>query len=109
LSVASQRRRENEDTSILLLVETNLTLSKAIQNLIIKQDEIIQILHLLIDNIFVVWWTAVSANDWYSNGNDCAPLLADLFLHAYETDFFKSFSRIKIENESRPLIPTSTI
>ena len=33
---------------------------------------------------------------------NCAPLLDDLFLHAYEADFLqellKNFSRIKIEN-----------
>ena len=35
-SVASHRRTENKDISIFLLIQTNLTLSKAIQNLIIS-------------------------------------------------------------------------
>ena len=61
---------ENQGFSILLLVEINLTLSKAIQNLKIninrtrsfKKD-------FLIDNIFVLFGgTNVSTNDWYSNG-----------------------------------------
>jgi hypothetical protein len=42
-------------------------------------------------------------------GTNCAPLLAYLFLHAYEADFFNVFSRIKIENYPRHLIPASAI
>jgi hypothetical protein len=55
----SKRNRE-QGISILLLVETRLTLSKAIQNRIIntlyKQDNIIQMLDFLfIGNIFVLF------------------------------------------------------
>jgi hypothetical protein len=42
-------------------------------------------------------------------GTKCAPLLADLFLHAYDADFLQGLSRIKIENKTRPLIPSSVI
>jgi hypothetical protein len=42
-------------------------------------------------------------------GMKCAPLLADLFLPAYDADFLQGLSRIKIENKTRPLIPSSVI
>jgi hypothetical protein len=42
-------------------------------------------------------------------GTNCAPLLTDLFLHAYDADFLQGLSRIKIDNKTRPLIPSSVI
>jgi hypothetical protein len=48
-----KEKREIKVISILLLVETNIALSKA--NNKYKQDEIIQMLDFLIDNIFVLF------------------------------------------------------
>jgi hypothetical protein len=42
-------------------------------------------------------------------GTICAPLFTDMFLHAYDADFLQGLSRIKIENLTRPLIPSSLI
>ena len=50
-----------------------------------------------------VGWTGVSTYDWYSNGYElCAPLLADLFLHAYEVYFFQRL----LKNKNRKLAHT---
>jgi hypothetical protein len=43
-----------------------------------------------------VGWTGVSTNDWYSNGYElCAPLLTNLFLHAYEVCFLQGLLKNK--------------
>ena len=36
-----------------------------------------------------VWWTCFSRDSRYSYEYNCAPLLADLFLYSYETDFIQ--------------------
>jgi hypothetical protein len=46
--------------------------------------------------------TSLSTNDWYYNGYDCALLLANLLLHAYEADFLPSL----LKNEDRELSQT---
>ena len=61
-SFVSPRRTDNKTNSILLLVETNLTLSKAIQNLIIN----INVRFFYQQHICPVCWTGVSTNDWLS-------------------------------------------
>ena len=68
--IASQRRMEVKGISILLLVETNLTLSKAIQYLIINIDRERSFKCFFYrQHISPVWWTASDAtSDWYSNG-----------------------------------------
>ena len=65
----------------------------------------------LIDNIFVpVWSTGVSINDWFPMGTNCAPLLADLFLHAYEADFLQGFLKNKDRKFAKAfIIPASAI
>jgi hypothetical protein len=74
----------------LLLVETSLTLSKAIQNLIINIEKIIHILDVLIDNMSVLFSGEVLQQMVsIPMGTNCAPLLANLFLHAYEADFLQ--------------------
>jgi hypothetical protein len=83
------------------LVETNITLSKAIRNLTnkYKQYEIIQMLDFLIDNIFVLFGGKVLQHPiGVPMGTDCA----DLFLHAYKADFLQGF----LKNEDRKLAPT---
>ena len=53
-----------------------------------KQNEIIQVLHFLVDNIFVLFGGRVSQQMiGIPMGSKCAPLLVDLFLHTNETDF----------------------
>ena len=64
-----------------------------------KQDEIIQMLDFLIDNIFVLFGGRVLQQTiGIPMDANCAPLLSDLFLHAYDADFLQGLSRIKIEN-----------
>jgi len=56
-------------------------------------------LDFLIDNIFVLFGGLVFQQTiGVPMGTNCAPLLADLFLHAYDADFLQGLSRIKIEN-----------
>jgi hypothetical protein len=53
-----------------------------------KEDEIIHRLDLLIDNMFVVFAGHVFQQTiGIPMGTNCAPLLADYFLHAYDADF----------------------
>jgi hypothetical protein len=53
-----------------------------------KEDEIIHRLDLLIDNMFVVFVGHVFQQTIdIPMGTNCAPLLADYFLHAYHADF----------------------
>ena len=73
-------------------------MSKAIQNLIIKykQDEIIQMLEILIDNIFVLLGgRRFQQTIGIQMGTNGAPLLADLYLHTYETGFLQGLLKHK--------------
>ena len=76
---------ENKSISILLLA--NLTvISHSKSNNEYNQDEIIEMLDFLIDNIF--GGRVFQQTIGIPMGTNCAPLLADLFLHAYEAAFF---------------------
>ena len=56
-------------------------------------------LDFLIDNIFVLFGGRVFQQSiGIPMGTICAPLFADLFLHAYDAGFLQGLSRIKIEN-----------
>ena len=92
-SFVSPRRTDNKTNSILLLVETHLTLSKAIQNLIIN----INVRFFYRQHICPVWWTRVSTNDWYmySNGYELCSVTRR-FVSTYL--WCRLPSRIKIEN-----------
>ena len=69
----------------MLLVEISLTLSIAIQNLIININ-MINIRFFFINNTFVqLVFFGIPM------GTNCVPLLSDLFLHAYDADFRPSF------------------
>ena len=60
------------------------------------------------ENIFVLYGGQVFQQSiGIPIGTHCSPLLADLFMQL--TSSFKCFSRIKIENHPRPLIPTSAL
>ena len=52
------------------------------------EEDIIQMLELLVDNIFVVFAGKVF-QEILGNpiGTNCAPLLADIFLSSYEAEF----------------------
>ena len=55
-----------------------------------KLEDIIQMLDFLIDNIFDLFGGRVFQQTIdIPIGTNCAPLLVDLFLHAYEADFFQ--------------------
>ena len=57
------------------------------------------LLKFLIDNIFILFGGQVFHQTiGIQMGTICAPLFADLFLHAYDADFLQGLSRIKIEN-----------
>jgi hypothetical protein len=58
------------------------------------EDDIIQLLDFLIDNIFVEFGGHVFQQTiGIPMGTNCAPLLADLFLYTYETDFIQDLLR----------------
>jgi hypothetical protein len=42
-------------------------------------------------------------------GTNCAPLLADLFLHSYEADFLQGILKNKDRKLAKTLIPASAI
>ena len=53
-----------------------------------SETDIINMLELLIDNIFVIFGGRVFQQTvGIPTGTNCAPLLADLFLYSYEADF----------------------
>jgi hypothetical protein len=53
-----------------------------------KQDEIIQMFEFLIDNKFFLFGGRMFQQTIdIPMGTNCAPLLADLFMHDYEADF----------------------
>jgi len=75
-------------------VEISLILSKS--NDKYKQDEIIQMLHYLIDNMLVVFGEQIfQATIGIPMDTNCASLLADLYLHAYEADFHQELFKNK--------------
>ena len=56
-----------------------------------SEDDIIKMLELLVDNIFVVFAGKVFQQTvGIPMGTNCAPLLADIFLYSYEADFIQS-------------------
>ena len=85
-SVASHRRTENKGIIILLLIKVSLTYkshSKSYNKY--QQDEIIQILDMLIANIFYQFGRLVfEQSTAIPIGKYSALQLGDLFLHAYD-------------------------
>jgi len=51
-----------------------------------SETDIVNMLELLIDNIFVIFGGRVFQQT-VGMGTNCAPLLADLFLYSYEAEF----------------------
>jgi hypothetical protein len=55
-----------------------------------SETDIINMLEFLIDNIFVIFGGRVFQQTvGIPMGTNCVPLLADLFLYSYETDFIQ--------------------
>jgi hypothetical protein len=82
-------------TALLLLIRISLALSKAIENPIININRAMSFKCYIFDrqHICPVWWTSISTDDGSDYSRACnpngAPLLAGLFLHAYETNFLQ--------------------
>ena len=56
-----------------------------------SEDDIIKMLEFLVDNLFVVFAGKVFQQIvGIPMGTNCAPLLADIFLHSYEAEFIQS-------------------
>ena len=63
-------------------------------NKIYSANQICIMVGFLIDNIFCkVWRTPFSSGHWNSNGYQLCPLLVDLFLYSYESDFLDNMIR----------------
>ena len=43
--------------------------------------------------VLVVWRASFPSGNWNSSGTNCAPLLANLFLHSYENEFLDNMIR----------------
>ena len=55
------------------------------------EDDIINMLEFLVDNIFVVFGgTVFQQKVSIPMGTNCAPLIADIFLHSYEAELIQS-------------------
>ena len=68
-----------------------------------SEDDIIKMLEFLVDNIFVDFAGKVFQQTvGIPMGTNCAPLLADIFLHSYQADFIQSLlSTVKKQLASR--------
>ena len=65
----------------------------------------ISMLEFLIDNIFVSFGgTLFQQVVGIPMGTNCAPLLADLFLYSYESEFLQKLVKDKKIHEAEPLI-----
>ena len=70
-------------------------------------EEIIKMLHFLIDNIFIKFAGMVFRQTvGIPMGTNCAPLLADLFLYSYEAEFIQSLNKAGRKNVAKRFINT---
>jgi hypothetical protein len=76
-----------------------------------SETDILNMVEFLIDNIFVLFGGLVFQQTvGIHMGTNCAPLLADLFLYSYETDFIKGLQKKKPKRSyPDPLISLSAI
>jgi len=51
------------------------------------EDDIVNMINFLIDNIFIFGGRIFQQTVGIPMGTNCAPLLADLFLHSYKAEF----------------------
>ena len=85
----------NVDTNTLCEEGTDLILLKTTDSTKrFSETGIINMLECLIDNIFVIFVGGVFQQTvGIPMGTNCAPLLCDLFLYSYESDFIQGFLR----------------
>jgi len=58
------------------------------------EDEIVNMINFLIDNIFIEFGGRIFQQIvGIPMGTNCAPLLTELFLHSYETEFVQELLR----------------
>jgi len=59
------------------------------------EDDIVNMINFLIDNIFIEFGGRIFEQTvCIPMGTNCAPLLADLFLHSYEAEFVQELSTV---------------
>ena len=67
-----------------------------------SEEQVISMLEFLIDNIFVSFGgTLFQQVVGIPMGTNCAPLLADLFLYSYESEFLQKLVKDKKIHEAR--------
>jgi hypothetical protein len=75
----------------------------------ILEEQVISMLEFLIDNIFVSFGgTLFQQVVGIPMGTNCAPLLADLFLYSYESEFLQKLVKDKKIHEVPFIINFST-
>ena len=110
LALLLKEERRTKCIRILLLEETNLTLSTTTKNLIININRTSSFKCFFFDNIFVQFEALASQQTiGIPIGANCGSLLADLLLQEVRWTSFKGFSRVKIENYQKPFILVSAI
>ena len=78
-------------------------MTPSLQKCFVRLHEIIQMFYFLIDNIFVLFGGRVFQQTFgISMGTNCAFVLTDLFLHAYEADILQGV----LKNKDRKLAQT---
>ena len=70
-----------------------------------SEEQVISMLEFLIDNIFVLFGeTLFQQVVGIPMGTNCVPLLADLFLYSYESEFLQKLVKDKKIHEARAFI-----
>ena len=88
------------DTNILFLDKTTYFVREVTNaKIFYSENDIVSMLEFLIDNIFVefgghIFQQVISI----LMGTNCAPLLADLFLHSHEAEFLQNVIATKKMN-----------
>ena len=71
-------------------------MTPSLQKCFVRLHEIIQMFYFLIDNILVLFGGRVFQQTFgISMGTNCASLLTDLFLHAYDADILQGLLKYK--------------
>ena len=84
----------NVDTNTLCKERADLILKKTHSDSTKKfsETDIINMLEFFyLQHICYVWWTCFSTDSRHTNGYNCSPLIADLFLYSYEAHFMQGF------------------
>ena len=68
-----------------------------------SETDIINMLEFLIENIFIFGGHVFQQTVGIPMGTSCAPLLADLFLYSYQSDFIQALLKKK-RKEASPIL-----